>query len=254
MHPKILALAILSAVFLTPVQGEDSIPPPSPEAVHYEYLREETRAFREFVEKEREEHRRFLESAYTISGIAIGIIAVVFTILGIRSIQDVKKLAKLEYELKIKNLLEDELASTEQKILALRRLVAQEEMLINASLRFIVPEKVVPSFKRDELAFFGGEKPQFDIGPLKEKEDFLKYNAIIYYFDPDETEEDENLQMLLKQLMGKFIPLIVYTHGLWIQKTTKKALDSYQFNSPANNIITLLNNTSDAFRLKLNSK
>lgn len=261
-NPKTFLIASLLALSLSPLRGKDTTATLSPSVEHYQYLKEENQKFREFVENERKEHRQFLEDAYNRTTILIsvfsGILAatgIFLGFLGFNRLKDVKDKALLEYEKQIKVILQAALANTDQKIQALQRLVNQEEMWISSRLRFIVPEKVIPTFKKEELAYFGGEKPQFHVAPFQEQEDWGSFHAIIHYFDPDDKGEDETLKKLLAQLKGQSIPLIVYTHGLWIEKNeTKKVLDAYQFNSPANNIITLLNNTGDAFRLKLNTR
>ncbi len=230
------------------------------EAAHYDYLREELNAYRAFLEKERKEHRAFLEEAYRRSMIIISVFLAVLaalggvlTFLGVRTLRNIRESARLAYQNQIKSLLDTELVATERKIEALKRLIRHEEMWANARLRFVGEEAHLNSFRRNELGYFGGLKANFDVHPLRDRESFAGYDAVVHYFAPDENQEDPMLQNLLERLQGQTIPLIVYTHGLWIDRhaQTKRELDAYQFQTMANNIITLLNNTSDAFRLKL---
>jgi len=223
---------------------------------HYQFLREDLANYRQFIKDERRAHRQFLEDTYRNILILVTVGLAILGFLGVRSWKNLREKLELEYRNQIKAIIDSQLLATEQKIEALNQLVHQESMWRNqAKLRFVVPEARLKAFLDTELAYFGGKKPNFVVGPLTEEETFEQFDVIVYYLAKDGDGEDEVLQQIVRKVAGRTIPIVVYTHGerLDFKSATSQDLQNYQFHNFANNIITLLNNTADAFRLKLNT-
>ena len=239
----------------------------SPHRKEYKFLKEEMKNFRAFVEKERKEHRQFLEYHYTKSGNMVTIFlsilsafGAVLTFLGIRSIRTLREQAKLEYQSSLKALISEQQQSTEEKLQALRSLIDQESLWRKARLAFFAEDAFHTGIQNKELTHFTSRMTQVHLqNPAQSINwDSYPYDVCIYRFNPTDPQEgiDPVLEAFIETLptqdFTKIIPLVIYApSSLRVKESTQEKLNEYRIFSIANNEITLVNNTSDAFRFRI---
>jgi len=280
---KLILLIVLwsgSVVSFGQNSSRDSILTLSAER-HYQYLTEETRAFRQFIEKEREEHRRFLEQFYTIMGVVVSIVAGIVAFFGWQTRKDIKQeieAYKEDATTKAQNELDRAqnefirlvnekfqsnplLRAAEERYQVLLDMVEQAMDLKNAEFLFIADLKNV-KLEVEKLSEVNGT-PKVVVLPWAAGMDLAPYDVIIYEFVPkssgkkDESGRDVKVDEHLEQLVDALSslkhpkPLVVYaTRGKFIVDTTLEKLSSYPLHHIANNIISLIDNTASAFRVQ----
>lgn len=235
---------------------------------NYDFLKEETKAYRELVEREWD---RFLcVIQWVVPGLIV-LIGGILAFLNYKSAKEIKEIAKeelkervnkevnKEVEGKTKMLVDEEFKKVserivseavhelEKKIDALRTIAEREVWHLNS--RIVVlhqnPSKIIDiisSVNKDM-------KLTKDTPPFKQFDDLLvneKVDVVVYECPKTIEKVDENLKDLIEKLEdqfiknGKIIPIIVYyPDRLDDGNVNKMLLDKYIWYTFANNRITL---------------
>ncbi|MCB9051329.1 MAG: YtxH domain-containing protein [Lewinellaceae bacterium] len=233
MKPARWLTPLIIALFLSSVLwGQQTNPPAENDKERYEFLKEELkdhRAFleqegqkyREFLMEERREHRIFLESYYTILGAGAGIVAALavglFSFFGWRTRNDIreqleeyKRSAQEKFQIEVdkaRNAFTQEvqekfksnplLLDAEARYQALIQLVQQAVGLSNGKFLFIgVEEKI-----KTELEKFTAFLAKPTVKAWNNGLALEDYDVVIYYFDPIIMEEkSDNGQPVTRDL------------------------------------------------------
>jgi len=239
------------------LEKSDAVQSPEWSKEQYEFLKQQNKDFRAFVEKERHEHRQFLEDTYKKIIWFFGTIAVVLLALigfmGWRTRREVKSSFKRYFEQQGNALIEEKHREIDQLLSILREEVDRETAYLSKSILFVIPEADVNKFESRELAVLrarGIQKLQVrsNIDNIMQAVAGGAFDTIVYWYNPTSQEEgDANLQRLIDVLClrNSTIPLIIYTfekgegnrlHSIDQQKTTE-----YSYSLLANFPITLVN-------------
>ena len=204
----------------------------------YEFLKEQTKKYQEFVEKERAEHRKFLEDLYTkivwFFSVVVAIVAGFITFLQIKNRKDISKLidrSQKEASIKVEKLFkEHSLKIIDEKnkdiiisVDDLKKLLDYETNYRNKSILFLSSEADRKNFESRELPVIDsrGMKNHQLMSNIDEAIPFIKndtFDVLVYYYNPpvENPKEtgDKNLQKILNMLLLRRskTPLIIYTY------------------------------------------
>jgi hypothetical protein len=236
-----------------------------------EHFEKENEAYRTFIQKERSEHQTFLEKSYTIAGIIVTVVLGILAFFGLNTFNGINKSRKDLEVLATSQLLEYTKAFNESQS---RLGAAQTDMRVleqtyqqhinyfknanpkNGSYLLIGMKDKIDVMKKEEIPRF--EKALTKLGILYTDEEDMKSNfsmvndVVIYRSNADKDGEDLILQELLKKLKDEGnIPILIYAKGQpeHIKGNTDKALNEYGLFHMATNPVTLIENTSAAYRV-----
>lgn len=229
--------------------------------VELQFLKDEINEYRKFIQQEREEHQKFLESYYDktldlfyILGIVI--IALV-TIFGLTSIWQIKKSVNRLFSKYTLSLISRENEQLKISIDDLKNVVNRETLYLNKRILFLCSPFDQKKLERRELQmiYSRGIKKEnlIMINNLDEVVQNLEKNSVdllLYYYNPIEQKIDQILHDLIDYLKkkDKSIPLIVYNfekpgeRGQLFPNDSEK-MRSYPYHLAANFPITLVNQT-----------
>lgn len=248
---------------------------------HYQYLEEDTKAFREaiqkeneayrkFIQDERAEHQLFLETTIKYGSILLSLVGILLTFFGFNTFKGINQSRK-ELELAATGRLiafEKEMAEYRIRFAEAQQNLRQAEADYNRFLgyysdsnprkgRYLIigANEKLDSMKDDELLRFAKAFDKYETMSLEEK-NFEKYqlapfSLIVYRFQPDSEGEDKKLQELLQNMSAlPEMPIVVYAkQGERIVKDTEAKLSKHGLYSIANNPITLIDNVASAYRV-----
>jgi hypothetical protein len=222
----------------------------SPEA-YLEYIKAENSAIRSqltelqnTVQEERKSHYEFVERVYSWTAIGVGVLAFIFgsliSFLGWRTNQQLRKDLYKIMEASIK------------EPLILKKLidmVNNQLGLENGRFCFLADESLHEGLQAEVKSLTSsGIKVKLQ----KPGHSLRNVDVLIYRFNPDEKKEDENLKTLIDKLIKQkaSIPIVVYVPDkLRIEGETHTKLNSYKMQHIANNMISLVDNVSSAYRV-----
>ena len=193
----------------------------------YKFLKGQLENYQSFIERERKEHRQFLEDIYKkivwFSGIASSIVLGILIFLGIRTKKEIStSIDKLfeEHGLKIIN---ERNENIRLKLKELENLLKRETNYKNRHILYIMSESDKDSFNNRELTIIkerGFKENQIETYSEKVLDSIKRrsYDVLVYYYNPPaekhENTGDKNLQEILKYLKERSakIPIIIYTY------------------------------------------
>jgi hypothetical protein len=231
-----------------PVFAQDKAKPPQKSDENlleikreYGFLKEQTKSYREFIEKERKQHQEFLEWSLGWLVKAIGIIVAIFValvgIFGIKSIYDAKKKISDLVREKFNDYISNNTDEIEIKIQHIAEKVIQEKINLKKKILMLVPETLQEA--ASEINFLW--KRGFKNIEVKGTDYYsIDCELIVFYYDP---EQNNNLIDLVKKLKKASTPkpLIIYYSGRVEDNELKKELRDYKWHTFANNPLTLTN-------------
>lgn len=269
----LLLLLPLSASAQKPAPKND----PKQEAIerHYQFLEQEMKVFRaemgedsrdfkEFVQREREAHQQFL--MWTI-GIITAVLGVVVIFLGFQTRKDLKEML---LELKNERLKSADIAFQSELRTKLREQHLVDEIVKIAKDQYAVGAGnylfIAPTAEQENLKLRFAKAGIFiEAKTWEDQPDLTGKDAVIYYFNPisagEKDKDGKDIQtditlrdhliptLMLHKNSGREIPLVVYAHGKWIVGSTHDMLTSYSLHHVASNEIALIDNVASAFRV-----
>lgn len=279
-----LRMVLVGALMLAAVTGWGQKRDLKVEAIerHYQYLEEETKAFREavqkengdyrkFIQEERAEHQQFLQTTYTIGGIIIAVVVGLLSFFGWNTFQGINKSRReiesvatsqlLEYS-KSLNETQNRLYNAKQSLLDLEKKYQDYINYYrnadpkNGRYLFVGSKEKLEQMTQDELIRF---VQVFDATEKLESEEILKgnfypasYDVIIYRSNVDKEGQDGILERIA-DIMRPFknIPLVVYAANRdeWLKGITEKKFSEHKLVHLANNQVSLIDNVASAYRV-----
>ncbi|WP_141201741.1 hypothetical protein [Paludifilum halophilum] len=216
----------------------------------YDYLKEENREYRKFVEKEWD---RFLSMLSWFFPLAITIIGALLLFLNFKSIRDIKATVREQVQEKadeeLKGTLKKHVTQIEEDVASLKLMAARESWFKNANI-LVLDKGTLQSFlssthlsERENLIY--ASKPYEQLPHILEEE---RVDIVIYEYDkPDvEDEWDPHIIDVLNQLKQakETIPVVIYCPHQLPRKEFNRISKCYRWYHFANTPITLITNVS----------
>ncbi|MFD1407516.1 hypothetical protein ACFQ49_05015 [Kroppenstedtia eburnea] len=215
----------------------------SAKADSYDYLKEETKAYREFVEGEWD---RFINWFIVFVGIASGAIA----FLNWTSQKEIKNNVREQLHKQVEEELNRETKRLRSRIRDLEEVVSRESWLRSSKILALDRGRLKNIISSSPL---NQQNVTYDSPPFNRLPYLLtkgEVDIIVYEYDHESEElRDEDLIYLLDQLKHHSnrsvpIPIVIYTNGKNVDNTEIEGLlDQYEWYTYANHRITLIANT-----------
>lgn len=213
----------------------------------YDYLKEETKAYREFVEGEWD---RFLNWFFGIIGIVSVMITAVITFFHMSSKKEIKNSVKAQLDQRVEEELNRETEKLKIRIRELEGVVNRESWLRNSKILALDRGKLKDIISSSPL---NQQNVTYDFPPFNRLPYLLakgEVDIVVYEYDHEsEKQKDQDLIYLLDQLRRHSnrsvqIPIVMYTDGKEVRNTeVQKLLEAYEWYTYANHRITLVANT-----------
>ncbi len=236
---------------------------------HYEYLKEEMKNFREFVQQEREQNQNFL--LWTLA-----IVGTILSFFGWRTYSDIKNssaklvketkkqiddklnAARKDFEQEIQSIFSSDpyLKEAQKGFEKYTQMVRQRMDVESGKYLLLVDQKKKKGMLENEVPAFERAINRPDIETDLSGVHLDEYDVIIYRSNVDKDGEDAFLKSsLFPQLIemkeeGVIFPVVIYTkEKINYEGPTFKAINDFQFATIANHTTTLIDNTASAFRV-----
>lgn len=216
----------------------------------YQYLREETKSYRDFLEKAQTRAEDNMKWWFGTFLVIVSALIAVATALGLKSylgaLKSVEKTVKDTYREKTTQLIDSRFSELSDKLSALESAVAREarygkcRVLIAGAPEHIGQMKDDIELLRKSVTVYTGE----ELDKLAERVNNDGIDMVIFRFSPRDGQ-DPRLSIVTEQLRGvqRPVPLLVYTHGNGpLVGSDRAATDAYRWSTFANNPATLLTN------------
>lgn len=228
-----------------------------------DFVIEELKSYRSFIESERKAHMEFITRVYGLGGALAAAVIALLGYFGFKSLDDVEKRANSTFREKLDDVLSKKLSEQTDFAETLAEVVRREGLWKGRKVLFV--GEFETSHKEDIEEFFKSKKvnPVFKNRNSFREEDFNSFDAIIVDFKPEGKEEIEKngkketveFDSFLRDWGPKMpentrTPFIVYIESKKgrIDETTLSRF-KYPYFTPANNRISLFANIFDAFQL-----
>lgn len=227
---------------------------------NYQYLKEETQQYREFIERERNESRKFFEDLmkYAVGG-ALALGGGIATFLGVRTAQDVRKRIQRSIDQKLPEIQSKAIAEVgtavegriegirEEAVAALTALHRREQWYKRARVLALGREDLLdmiqPAFSVLEERGLQVERAPYPIDRLADRIRNGEVNIVILRYGASRGQQDPHVPVVVDTLreIGKPVPLLVYneTH---VDQADDKLIRSYVWSTYAQSNATLVGN------------
>ncbi|MGF7086904.1 hypothetical protein JOD24_000736 [Kroppenstedtia sanguinis] len=220
----------------------------------YDYLKEETKSYREFVEGEWDRFNNLLQWVLPIVVTVIGATLIFFDVKSIRDIkkrtEEINNTVKKQLDQHVEEELNRETEKMRIRIRDLENIVNRESWLRSSKILVLDRGKlkeIISSSPLNQKNVIYDSPSSHRLPDLLEKGEV---DIIVYEYGNDsEKPRDEDLSSLLKILkvhseQSVSIPIVIYTEGKQVGKTEVQELSkNYPWYTFANNRITLVSNT-----------
>lgn len=200
----------------------------------YKFLKEQTKEFRDYIERERRHHQEFLQWSIYLIGIIITIMAAIFGLIGLKSVRDAKRAIEASIQERFNLYIEENVDKIRLAIDGIAEGVIQERLNMEKNICFLVPNTQRGEIEVNEIEIL--KKRGFENIEIRDTSEFVNGRSDLVIFCFDESQDDR-LTALVSSLEKDPKPLIVYTKG----RVENNALMKYQLHLFANTPLTLAN-------------
>lgn len=225
---KIIFVIVSGIIFYSSnIIAQNPIKLDSLNQTEYQFFKNQTKEFRDFVEKERTHHREFLEDLYTkivwFAGAIVTLGIGFFVFFDIRSRKDIKQIITQQFEQHGLQIIDEQNKSIKINIDALQQLLQQETNYKRKRILFLTTQADREKFTTRELKIIDSRGMQnYEILhdfkkalPLIVRETF---DVVVYYYNPALEEGEKNGDQTMRQMLETLrfrqskTPFIVYNY------------------------------------------
>lgn len=213
---------------------------------NYDFLKNETKEFRSFIETERHSFQTYIKNLLWIAGLLISLFVGILGFLSIKTVNDLQPILESYIKGKIDKSIDKSLEKVNEKIDTLQSLVEREISYKN-SVVLIVGDGSDFKSMEEEINILENYINKQCVKTVEINEISNKFNtlnpSIIVLCNKNDNKGKEQLESIVEILknLKQAIPFIIYT-PLQLSHDLKKITDNYFWTTFANNPITLLGN------------
>lgn len=192
------------------------------EIEHYQFLREETERYRQFIEREQSAFKDFLEkllgNSAKIVTLTLTVVGGVLGFFGVRTFKDIK----LEMERQVQRKVQEKIAGTEAHVNALDDLVRRELLRRNARVTVAATTDDLEALRPIVIKHLRRQGIQLKVAQLPDMMSALltdlrnrEIDILVYRYRPQRGNHDPVLDELVHTVLehGLEIPILIYVPG-----------------------------------------
>ena len=224
-----------------------------------QFLRNEIKNYRDFIQQERKQHQEFLESFYnrtfSLFSMIGGIIVVLVTIFVGTSIWQIKKTVHRLFERYTIELITEKSEPLKISIDRLNGVISRETSYLNKKLVFLCSANDRSKLEGRELPmiFARGIKSEnleivHQLENVSQAIDTQTIDLMLYYYNPNDQKTDPLLHKVIERLRkaNRPIPIIIYNYDKLNERgqlfgNDSAVMRSYPYHLAANFPITFVN-------------